>query len=114
MALNARDIEAYLAELGQELQHAGVAQPVRLLMVGGAYMLTQIGNRPSTKDVDVLLEDIPDPSASPLYLPLQSAVRAVAARHGLPLNWVNDVIGGALRNYGPPPDGNDLACVRAT
>lgn len=105
MAMSARDIEAYLAELGQELQSTGVAQPVRLLMVGGAYMLTQIGNRPSTKDIDVLLEDIPDSSASPLYLPLQSAVRAVAARHGLPLNWVNDVIGDALRNYGPTPTG---------
>ncbi len=79
MAMSARDIEAYLAELGQELQSTGVAQPVRLLMVGGAYMLTQIGNRPSTKDIDVLLEDIPDSSPSPLYLPLQSVVGAVAA-----------------------------------
>ena len=40
MALTAQDIEDYLAELGQELQNAGITQPVRLLMVGGAYMLT--------------------------------------------------------------------------
>lgn len=79
MAIDAQDIERYLAELGQELQNAGVVQPVRLLMVGGAYMVTQIGSRASTKDIDVLLEDIPDPSVSPLYLPLQSAVRTVAA-----------------------------------
>jgi hypothetical protein len=105
MAMDAQDIEMYLAELGQELQHAGIAQPVRLLMVGGAYMLTQLGNRPSTNDIDVLLQDIPNPSASPLYLPLQRAVHAVAARHGLPMNWVNDVIGDALRNYGPTPTG---------
>lgn len=105
MAMTAQDIEGYLAELGQELQSAGITQPVRLLMVGGAYMLTQFGNRPSTKDIDVLLEDIPDPSASPVYLPLQNAVRAVAARHGLPTNWINDVIGDALRNYGPTPTG---------
>lgn len=105
MAMNAQDIEGYLAELGQELQNAGVAQPVRLLMVGGAYMLTQIGNRPSTKDIDVLLEDIPDPHASPLYHSLQRAVRTVAARHGLPMNWINDVISDALRNYGPTPTG---------
>lgn len=105
MAMTAQDIESYLAELGQELQSAGNTQPVRLLMVGGAYMLTQIGNRPSTRDIDVLLENIPDLSASPLYLPLQNAVRAVAARHGLPANWINDVIGDALRNYGPMPTG---------
>ena len=105
MALTARDIEDYLAELGQELRYAGITQPVRLLMVGGAYMLTQIGNRPSTRDIDVLLENIADPGASPLYPPLQSAVRAVAARHGLSANWVNDVIGDALRNYGPIPKG---------
>lgn len=105
MPMTAKDIESYLAELGQELQSNGVIQPVRLLMVGGTYMLTQLGNRPSTRDIDVLLENIPDPGASPLYLPLQNAVRAVAARHGLPTNWINDVIGDALRNYGPPPTG---------
>lgn len=105
MAMTAQDIESYLAELGQELQGAGITQPVRILMVGGAYMLTQLGNRATTKDIDVLLEDIPDPSASPLYLPFQQAVRAVAARHGLATNWINDVIGDALRNYGPTPTG---------
>lgn len=101
--MNAQEIEAYLAELGQELQNAGITQPIRLLMVGGAYMLTQIGNRSSTNDVDVLLEDVPDPRASPVYLPFQTAVRTVAVRQGLPVNWINDVIGDALRNYGPLP-----------
>jgi hypothetical protein len=105
MAMTAQDIESYLAELGQELQAAGVTQPIRILMVGGAYMLTQLGNRATTKDIDVLLEDIPDPSVSSLYLPFQQAVRAVAARHGLAANWINDVIGDALRNYGPTPTG---------
>jgi hypothetical protein len=103
--MNAHEIEAYLTELGQVLAQQGVYQPVRLLMVGGAYMVTQTGNRPATKDVDVLLVDMPDPTASPLYGPVQAAVRAVAAKHGLPANWLNDVIGDALRNYGPIPPG---------
>lgn len=34
MPMTAKDIESYLAELGQELQSNGVIQPVRLLMVG--------------------------------------------------------------------------------
>lgn len=72
-------------------------------MGGGAYLLTQLGNRSTFKDIDVLLEDIPDPSGSPLYLPFQQAMRAVAARHDLAANWINDVIGDALRTYGPTP-----------
>lgn len=101
--MNAQDIEAYLADLGLALGNLGVQRPFRVLMVGGAYMLTQIGNRPTTKDIDVLLEDIPDHSASPLYLPFQAATRAVAVQHTLPTNWINDVIGDALRAYGPTP-----------
>lgn len=103
--MNAQEIETYLTDLGQALAQQGVHQPVRLLMVGGAYMVTQTGNRPATKDVDVLLVDIPDPAASPQYVPFQVAVRTVAAQHGLPANWLNDVIGDALRNYGPIPPG---------
>ena len=68
-------------------------------------MLTQVGNRPATKDIDILLTDLPDPSMSPLYHPFQAAVRAVAVRHALPPSWINDVIGDALRNYGPVPRG---------
>lgn len=105
MSVNTQDIETYLADLGAALVSQGIQQPVRILMVGGAYMLTQIGNRQVTKDIDVLLEDIPDPSASPLYRPFQAAARAVATQHNLPTNWINDVIGDALRNYGPTPQG---------
>jgi hypothetical protein len=68
-------------------------------------MVTQIGNRSATKDVDALFPDIPDPGASPLYPALQASVRAVAARRALPANWINDVIADALRNYGPVPQG---------
>jgi hypothetical protein len=79
----AQDIEIYLADLGQELLSLGVQQPIRILVVGGAFMLTQVRNRPSTQDVDVLLKDIADPSASPVYQTLKTAVRTVASRHQL-------------------------------
>ena len=75
--MDAPEIEARLADLGQELQAAGVGQPIRILVVGGAYMLTQLHNRSSTRDVDVVLKDIDDPSTSPLYPAIQAAVRAV-------------------------------------
>jgi len=103
--MDAPEIEACLAELGQELHAVGVRQLVRLLVVGGAYMLTQLHNRPATRDVDVVLKDIDDPSTSPLYPPLQAAVRAVAQRRGLPASWLNDVVSDALRTQGVVPEG---------
>lgn len=104
--MNAQDIETYLADVGSELGRAGLpSHTLRILMIGGAYMLTQVGNRPATKDVDIVFTDVPDPTTSPLYRPFQAAVRAVALRHALPVNWLNDVIGDALRNYGPVPQG---------
>jgi len=57
--MQASEIENHLAALGHELRQMGVQHPVRILMVGDAYMLTQPHNRPSTEDIDVLLKDIP-------------------------------------------------------
>ena len=39
--MQAQEIETHLAELGQELQNLNVQQPIRILLVGGAYTLTQ-------------------------------------------------------------------------
>ena len=35
--MQAMDIEKYLAHLGQELTNLGMQEPVRVLMIGGAY-----------------------------------------------------------------------------
>ena len=40
--MHAHEIERNLAELGQELQNLGVKHRIRILLVGGAFMLTQI------------------------------------------------------------------------
>lgn len=37
--MQAEDIEHYLAELGAELKNRGLKKPVRILLIGGAYML---------------------------------------------------------------------------
>ena len=73
VAMQAQDIITYFAELGQELQNLGVQHPVRILLIGGAYMLTQVHNRPTTNDVDVLLKDIDDTTTSPLYRAFQAS-----------------------------------------
>lgn len=100
-----QEIESYLADLGQELQNLGVQIPIRLLLVGGAYMLTQVHNRPSTNDVDVLLKDLEPSPTSALYQTFKAAVRAVAQKNMLPGNWLNDLIGDFLRDTGTAPEG---------
>jgi hypothetical protein len=103
--MHAQEIEHYLAGLGQELQDMGVQHPMRVLLVGGAFMLTQIHNRPSTNDVDVLLKDVEYSANSPLYQTFKAAVREVARKHTLPTTWLNDLIGDFLRDTGTAPEG---------
>jgi len=103
--MQAQDIEAYLADLGQELQDLGVEDPVRILMIGGAFMLTQVHNRSTTDDVDMLLKDLDDPTISPLYQTFKTAVQAVASRNQISITWINDVIGDFLRDVGVVPEG---------
>lgn len=62
-----QDIERYLAELEQELSNLGIQQPVRILIIGGTFMLEQVGNRSITEDIDVFFKDIQDRRNSPLY-----------------------------------------------
>lgn len=103
--MQAQDITIYLAELGQELQHMGVQDPVRILLVGGAYMLTQVHNRPTTNDIDILLKDVDDTTTSLLYQTFKAAARVIANRNRIPSTWINDVIGDFLRDTSSVPQG---------
>ena len=58
--MQARDIERHLAQLGQELSERGVEKPMRVLMIGGAYMLLLAKMQRSTDDVDILWLDEED------------------------------------------------------
>jgi hypothetical protein len=103
--MQSKDIEVHLEDLGQELYSMGVSSPVRILMVGGAFMLTQMHSTRMTNDVDVLLKDIDDPATSSLYRVFKAAVRAVASRRQIPSTWMNDLIGDFLRDLGNVPNG---------
>jgi hypothetical protein len=37
--MEARDIKRYLADLGAALKNRGVKKPLRMMLIGGAYML---------------------------------------------------------------------------
>ncbi len=103
--MNKTEIETYLAQLGQALEDMGVQQPVRLLLIGGAFMLLQVGSRRTTDDIDVVLKDIEDITTSPLYRQFQAAVLAVAASYQLRGNWLSDIMHDALRSHGHLPEG---------
>lgn len=98
-------METYLAQLGQALEDEGVEQPVRLLLIGGAFMLLRLGSRRTTDDIDVVFKDIEDMTASPLYRQFQAAVQAVATSSHLRGNWLSDIMHDALRSHGPLPKG---------
>ena len=100
------EIETHLAELGQELQEMGLERPIPILLVGGAFMLTQIKNRQATNDIDVLLKDVEDSTTPWLYQTFKAAVRSVAWKNKMPNSWLNDVIGDFLRDLGSVPEGN--------
>lgn len=104
------EIEAYLIELGAELERRGLVRTV--IVVGGAYVAYR-GIRSSTTDVDTLyeLDDV-----------LRDVVAAVGERHGLEQDWLNDraqpwrpvtfdpatcnplLDAGGLQVLAPPPD----------
>ena len=51
--MQAQDIEQYLAQLGRELVSLGVHQPIRVLMIGGDYMMLLANAPRSTDDVGI-------------------------------------------------------------
>jgi uncharacterized nucleotidyltransferase DUF6036 len=103
--MQAKEIETHLAELGQELQEMGLQRPIRILLVGGAFMLTQIKNRQSTNDIDIVLKDVKDSTTPWLYQTFKAAIRSVALKNKMPNSWLNDVIGDFLRDLGNVPEG---------
>jgi hypothetical protein len=101
--MNASDIERYLLSVGEELQAMNVNEPIRLLLVGGGYMLTQIHNRTTTGDIDTVWLYPEIHSGSEIYRLFKAAVRFVADDEGLNTEWLNINVGGFVRAAGPLP-----------
>ena len=71
--MNKQDIEKYLGMVGLELQKQGMT--LEILLLGGAVMLIEVGNRGDTDDVDTY--HLPD------YLAITKAAAIVAERERL-------------------------------
>src|SRR6266550_3756026 len=88
--MQAQDIEKYLSQLGQELVKLGVDQPIRVLMIGGAYMMLLADAPRSTDDVDIFwLEHEDEETLQQALRALRDAVQLVAQKNGLGLSWLN-------------------------
>ena len=85
--MEARDIERYLAELGAELQYRGLKQPVRILLIGGAYMLLLAHAPRSTKDIDIFWLD--EDGLQRAYAPLRESVQVIKQKYDLDGDWLN-------------------------
>lgn len=85
--MDAQEIEQYLAELGKELEGRDVKKPVRILLIGGAYMLLQANAPRPTYDIDILWLD--EDVLQRAYAPIRESVQAVKEKYGLEANWFN-------------------------
>jgi hypothetical protein len=101
--MNVQAIEQYLSLVGQELQSMGIGEPIELLLIGGGYMLTQVGNRNATGDIDTVWVAPDIYSGSEIYRLFRLAVQFVAEDENLAPNWLNIDMGDFVRLAGPLP-----------
>ncbi|SRR6266516_405302 len=94
--MNKLDIEKYLQMVGHELHKQGLTYDI--LLLGGAVMLIEVGNRDSTEDVDTFfLQD---------FAAIMKAAAVVAARESLPDGWLNSAAAGFTHNFIKQPSRN--------
>jgi hypothetical protein len=89
-------IEHYLGFLGQKLAEMQIKATIILL--GGALMVTQIGNRKSTQDIDVVIAT----NDRRTYQAVQQAIALVAREKMLPPAWLNDDVTIVVDQIGKP------------
>src|SRR5258708_28216245 len=85
--MEARDIKRYLADLGAALKNRGVKTPLRMMLIGGAYMLLLEHAPRSTEDIDIFW--LEEDALERMREVLSACMTEVARKHMLPPNWFN-------------------------
>ncbi len=102
--LQPEEIERLLAELGHELATRGFTS-VQMMIVGGAYMLLNIGNRATTQDIDFFpLNFIDSSQPDQQTMAILRSINVIAKRNELKRDWCNDAAFGILGWTTPPFD----------
>jgi hypothetical protein len=100
--LSTQEIDTYFQTLNEELETRPITKPVRLIVVGGAFMISFIKNRSATKDVDIIPLSFPDTTnEDQATKAFRSAANAVAKKHGIKRDWINDVVASFAPEPGP-------------
>lgn len=94
--MDSTQIERYLDCLGQKLDE--MQTKATLILLGGALMVTQIGNRKSTQDIDVVIAT----SDRRTYQIVQQAINLVAKEKKLSSSWLNDEVAIVVDQIGKP------------
>ena len=94
--MNNSQIEQYLGFLGQKL--ADIQMKASIILLGGALMVTQIGNRKATQDIDVVIAT----NDRRTYEAVQQAIALVAKEKNLPPAWLNDDVTIVVDQIGKP------------
>jgi hypothetical protein len=101
--MESHDIERYLAELGTELGSRGVNKPVRMMLIGGAYMLLLANAPRTTNDIDIFW--LEEDALQQTLNPLRESVQAVTRKYGLEPNWFNYLTQLLMQDEIIVPDG---------
>lgn len=94
--MNSTQIEQYLGFLGEKLAEMQVK--TSLILLGGALMVTQFGNRKATQDIDVVIAT----NDCRTYQAVLQAVGLVAKEKKLPPAWLNDDVTVVVDQIGKP------------
>ena len=95
------NIVKMLSLLGEELQEMEVTKPIQVVLVGGAYMVTQIHNRSVTRDVDVIVQLEKDTVE---YRKFKAAVRFIAQDLRASPAWLSDNMAEFFQSLGKAPN----------
>ena len=82
--------------MGQKL--ADMQVKTGIVLLEGALMVTQIGNRKSTQDIDVVIAT----NDRSTYQAVQHAIEMVAQEKQLPSTWLNDDVAIVVDQIGKP------------
>jgi hypothetical protein len=100
--LQTQEIEFLLQELGENLSQRGCTS-VQMMIIGGAYMLLNVGNRHSTYDIDVIPLNYTNSSQpDEKTRSILTSIHYVAQEHQLSQDWLNDAAWRIMGWLTPP------------